>query len=642
MVEIKQRIANRNNYGLSRNVKNIKYIVIHYTANDGDRAKNNADYFANKIIKASAHYFVDDDYVYQSVPDNYVAYSVGGGKYSNCSTTGGGKYYKICTNSNSISIELCDVVKNGQIYPSTKTIANAIELTKSLMKKYNIPATNVIRHFDITGKNCLPIDSTELLTKNGWISLRDIKIKDCVAQYNPNNDEIEFDEVLDVIEPYESEVLKNRGLEATYNHRMYTKPNCVNSHKYRDILWGELLVGNKTHIVKNGAIYKGKGLDLSDDELRLLVWIQGDGHYMKSKNGKIDGVEFHLKKKRKITRIKQLLDDLEITYTICNKSDGSVSIRNYGQDLYNWAERWLNNKKFSYNLLEMSVEQFNIFWNEILVVDGNVQKNMYTSVPQINLDVVQSLCATKGKRSNKCTLGTTESTCVMVNNSNYTIGGRIGIKKIEKRNTLVSCVTVPSGYILIRQNNKTFIVGNCPAYWCGSNTKNKLWLTEFKNKLSAKTTTATTPSNKTKNKSNNSVKKTVSTNKANIINYQTWLNKYFNSNLKVDGVWGTNSKKATIKAWQSSCNKLYKTNLKVDGVWGVNSKKVATKVILKFGTNNRFVYILQGLLNAYGYTCNFTGKVDNNTVTQIKKFQKDKKLKADGIVGSDTWNKFFS
>ena len=111
MVEIKKRRANRNNYGLSRNVKNIKYIAIHYTANDGDRAKNNADYFANKIIKASAHYFVDDDYVYQSVPDNYVAYSVGGGKYSNCSTTGGGKYYKICTNSNSISIELCDVVK---------------------------------------------------------------------------------------------------------------------------------------------------------------------------------------------------------------------------------------------------------------------------------------------------------------------------------------------------------------------------------------------------------------------------------------------------------------------------------------------------------------------------------------------------
>lgn len=35
---------------------------------------------------------------------------------------------------------------------------------------------------------------------------------------------------------------------------------------------------------------------------------------------------------------------------------------------------------------------------------------------------------------------------------------------IEKRNTLVSCVTVPSSYILIRQNLHTFVVGNCPYY----------------------------------------------------------------------------------------------------------------------------------------------------------------------------------
>ena len=87
MVKIKQRRANRNNYGLSRNVKNIKYIVIHYTANDGDSDESNGNYFATRIIKASAHYFVDDDSITQSVPDNYVAYSVGGSKYTSCSIT---------------------------------------------------------------------------------------------------------------------------------------------------------------------------------------------------------------------------------------------------------------------------------------------------------------------------------------------------------------------------------------------------------------------------------------------------------------------------------------------------------------------------------------------------------------------------
>ena len=147
---MKQNIANKNNYGGLRNLSNIKFIVIHYTANDGDSDENNGKYFARNIVKASAHYFVDSDSVTQSVPDNYVAYSVGGKRQS----SKGGKYYKVCNNTNSISIELCDDVKNGVVYPSEKTIKNAIELTKVLMKKYNISLDHVIRHFDVTGKYC--------------------------------------------------------------------------------------------------------------------------------------------------------------------------------------------------------------------------------------------------------------------------------------------------------------------------------------------------------------------------------------------------------------------------------------------------------------------------------------------------------
>lgn len=151
---LKKQLANKSNYGSARQTSTIKYIVIHYTANDGDSDEANGKYFANNIVKASAHYFVDDNSITNSVPDNYVAWSVGGNKYSNCSTTGGGKYYGICTNTNSISIELCDTVKNGVIKPNQATIDNAIALTKELMKKYNIPQSNVIRHFDVNGKAC--------------------------------------------------------------------------------------------------------------------------------------------------------------------------------------------------------------------------------------------------------------------------------------------------------------------------------------------------------------------------------------------------------------------------------------------------------------------------------------------------------
>ncbi len=150
----KKRLSNKANYGSRRSLSSIKYIVIHYTANDGDTDEGNGNYFANNIVKASAHYFVDGDSVTQSVPDDYVAWSVGGSKYSDCKKTGGGKFYGQCTNSNSISIELCDEVRNGISDFSPATIENAVEYTKYLMKKYNVDISHVIRHFDVNGKPC--------------------------------------------------------------------------------------------------------------------------------------------------------------------------------------------------------------------------------------------------------------------------------------------------------------------------------------------------------------------------------------------------------------------------------------------------------------------------------------------------------
>lgn len=151
---LKINIANRSNYGSSRNTSKIKYIVVHYTGNDGDTDESNAKYFKNNIVKTSAHYFVDDDSVTQSVYDNYVAWHCGGSRYSNYNSTGGAKFYKKCTNTNSIGIELCDTEKNGSYGFTDKTIANAIELIKDKMQQYNVSIDRVIRHFDVTGKKC--------------------------------------------------------------------------------------------------------------------------------------------------------------------------------------------------------------------------------------------------------------------------------------------------------------------------------------------------------------------------------------------------------------------------------------------------------------------------------------------------------
>ncbi|MCI8624858.1 MAG: amidase [Lachnospiraceae bacterium] len=143
-------LAHPSNYGWKRKSTDIRYLVLHYTANKTDRAVNNAKYFQNNIVYASAHYFCDQSSVYQSVPDTSIAWSVGGKKYSDCATTGGGTCYGVVTNENSISIELCS--HQGAI--AAETIENALALAKRLMSKYHIKESHIYRHFDVTGKHC--------------------------------------------------------------------------------------------------------------------------------------------------------------------------------------------------------------------------------------------------------------------------------------------------------------------------------------------------------------------------------------------------------------------------------------------------------------------------------------------------------
>lgn len=154
MVNIGYIPSNRANYGSLRNVNLIKYIVVHYTANDGDRDTANANYFKNNVVKASAHYFVDNDSITMSVPDNYVAYAVGGGKWGDCGKTGGGKMYGKITNTNSLSIEMCDTKRNGKIQATETTIKNTVDLVVTKLIKYNLKPSAVYRHFDVNGKHC--------------------------------------------------------------------------------------------------------------------------------------------------------------------------------------------------------------------------------------------------------------------------------------------------------------------------------------------------------------------------------------------------------------------------------------------------------------------------------------------------------
>ena len=79
-MDIPFRQANAANFTQTGSRK-IAYIVIHYTANNGDTAANNIKYFETAGRNASAHYFVDENEIWQSVRDGDIAWHCGAKQY---------------------------------------------------------------------------------------------------------------------------------------------------------------------------------------------------------------------------------------------------------------------------------------------------------------------------------------------------------------------------------------------------------------------------------------------------------------------------------------------------------------------------------------------------------------------------------
>lgn len=141
----------------------VKYIAVHYTAGRTSRtgsAINTRSVFLTR--RASADFVVDDGGIVQINPDlqNYYCWSVGDKKnpYS-----GGGSLYGKATNRNTISIEICSNLKSGYSalyanhdgwYFTEASLDNALKLIRHLMKRFGIPKSNVVRHYDVSGKLC--------------------------------------------------------------------------------------------------------------------------------------------------------------------------------------------------------------------------------------------------------------------------------------------------------------------------------------------------------------------------------------------------------------------------------------------------------------------------------------------------------
>ena len=120
-------------------LEEVNGIVVHYVGNPGTTAQANRNYFEGISItheaSASSHFIVGlEGEIIQCVPLDEISYA------SNQ------------RNVDTIAIETCYTDESGKF--SDVTYDSLVHLTAWLMGKYNLEIDQVIRHYDVTGKEC--------------------------------------------------------------------------------------------------------------------------------------------------------------------------------------------------------------------------------------------------------------------------------------------------------------------------------------------------------------------------------------------------------------------------------------------------------------------------------------------------------
>ena len=125
-------------------LKKVKGIVVHYTANPGTDAMDNRNYFNNlpkinkgkkKPVYASSHFVIGlTGQIIQCIPLEEIAYASNERNYD------------------TISIECCHPDESGEF--TEATYKSMVRLCAWLCLKFDLSQEDVIRHYDVTGKNC--------------------------------------------------------------------------------------------------------------------------------------------------------------------------------------------------------------------------------------------------------------------------------------------------------------------------------------------------------------------------------------------------------------------------------------------------------------------------------------------------------
>jgi spore cortex formation protein SpoVR/YcgB (stage V sporulation) len=330
--------------------------------------------------------------------------------------------------------------------------------------------TACIQALVLAHASCVDGD-TECLTDAGWIKISEYNGQK-IAQYD-NEGNIRFISPIRYIQTTTDKFydIRARGVNqrVTPDHKMVFKIKDKLIEQSAEEFLTQHRNKTRGHLGKfiSHFKYSGKGIEFTEDELRLAVAIKADGSF----HAKVDSdhfncvnhqrVRFHLKKERKITRLCTLLGRMNIEYVIKETYGGRVKVV-FNVPLNKYS------KRYESEWYAANANQLKIIGEEVLYWDGHYEGNSFSSINKSDADYIQFVWASLGYGTSIYKYVTKgKQDCYNVTKGNFAersisrSRGGIPNEIVETSGGTAYCFTTDTGMWLARREDNIFVTGNC-------------------------------------------------------------------------------------------------------------------------------------------------------------------------------------
>jgi len=319
---------------------------------------------------------------------------------------------------------------------------------------------------------------TEALTRKGWKYGAKITMDDEILTLNPLSHLLEWQKPTNVFVKKHPEKrmvsYHGKGIRfcVTPEHRFYVRS--VGRGRWRWTTAND--IENKGSIAFPVSAYLNRrGVEHSDDLLRLSGWMCAEGHF-RTDSGMIE-ISQNVNTKG-YQAIENILNSLNIPYSFYkspSRNNGLFRIKaEAGHAIRNSLQ---SSKSIPVWLWDASPRQFRIWLNSLMDGDGSRNKNSMTikQKDKTFLDTLQALCITHRisavmSDEHTSSTGGNYHTLNLMDGITERIPEAANVGKSYLKDVTadeVWCLSVPNKTLVTRYKGRPLITGNCSPDWCG-------------------------------------------------------------------------------------------------------------------------------------------------------------------------------